>query len=264
MAGFRNRFFGGLTLIAMLCTIGGTIHHACFFPCTVKGAVKEAIKEENMEAFHKISVTSDTGSLVISEGSSYSFTVPEDFTDEVTYEVKDDTLKVVTKNPTPHLSVINKGVMTITVPSDTSLSGLDVDLAMGGLDLASLSVDKTKLVLAMGAITAGGCSLGETELNAAMGGITLDDCQGSTLDVEAAMGSIKLNKVDYDKIDAEADMGSITIQHKTSPADLTLDLQTAMGRVTVDGEKCGSSYNQKGSSGKEIEAKSSMGSIEIE
>lgn len=172
-------------------------------------------------------------------------------------------------------------VLTITLPPE-ALRSLDLYLAMGDVDLGSLSVDDMDLELSMGDLSAKAVRSREFSADMAMGNIQLEQLQANEADFALSMGSLAIDSAAVQELDAEMDMGDLKIARleglreaelELSAGDLTLGLadaadscrtnaRCALGEVTVNGQSQGTRY-QTSSGSAALSVQCSLGDIRL-
>lgn len=81
-------------------------------------------------------------------------------------------------------------MLTITAPENI-LHEIDIDLAMGDVDLGTLSLEELDLELAMGDVIANSLTVKDADFNLAMGDCHIDHLTAPKFDAELAMGTAR-------------------------------------------------------------------------
>lgn len=109
---------------------------------------------------------------------------------------------------------IDSAVLTITVPENI-LHKVDIDLAMGDVDLGTLSVEELDLELAMGDVIANSLTVKDADFNLAMGDCHIDYLSAPEFDAELAMGDCTIGML--------SGAQNVNISVITGDTDLTLE-----------------------------------------
>ena len=250
--------------ITLIAVIAGLAIHTNFLGSWIKAEEGEPVNK-TVEAFERLTVEADAGSLVVERGKEYRLEIGKALTPRTTYGVKNGEMTIRTKKLKWSRMITWKSKdkeIRLTVPDGAALDAAKLDLAMGSVTLNGITVDKLEVDEDMGSFTGADCTIGTADLKLSMGSVTLEDSKADEIEADANMGSITIRKCEANRITADADMGSITLKLKGRLDRMEMDLNTDMGSVTVDGDKKGKTYRQSGSAGK-IKASASMGSIVI-
>lgn len=167
-----------------------------------------------------------------------------------------------------------KSDLTLTVPENVSLEELEIELDCGNIAVKGVKSRKTEIIAACGNIELKKADLGELEVEADCGNVDMEEVtaseavlqadlgrvavlEGSTdrLYVKADCGQIDCRRIKADRVEldadcgsievsgdfsslkADCDLGSITVDTDRSEGEVSLDLNTSLGSVTVNGKK---------------------------
>lgn len=176
------------------------------------------------QEFSKIKMDVKVSSVTIEEGDDYSFRA--DFNRpslKPEYTITNGELYVTQKSV--HKSGNNNCHIVITVPRFTQLEKLDVTVNVGELNIRNLSFYE--------------------------GNITNN------------VGEIDVKNVTFDNLDVVNNVGEIDIYPTEDFEEYSLDLETNIGEVHVDGNNHKKQYSSKGTTDKYIRAKTNVGEISI-
>ncbi len=254
--------------ITVLCVIIGSIVHVTGFLVRIgRGAemfgfgknakkVTETLSEGD---FSELSVDLDLGNIVIKSGDgNVEWNGSEELKPEVSAE--NGKLKIKQKDGRLLTGAALNNTLTISVPS--ALKKLDVKSDMGNLDVSGITAGKTDLKVSAGNITIKDAGLGDLEADANAGDIRFDSLSAEKAEFDSNAGNIKGSvSGSFKSLKADTDLGNIELKLDCARSELTLDLKTDLGNVTVNGEKTGSGKNGSGSSS--VKADTDMGNINI-
>ena len=105
-------------------------------------------------------------------------------------------------------------MLTITAPENI-LHKVDIDLAMGDVDLGTLSVEELDLELAMGGVSADSLTVKDADFDLAMGDCHIDHLTAPEFDAELAMGDCTIGML--------SGAQDVSISVITGDTDLTLE-----------------------------------------
>ncbi|MEI3249705.1 MAG: DUF4097 family beta strand repeat-containing protein [Faecalibacterium sp.] len=130
----------------------------------------------------------------------------------------------------------DSALLTITVPENI-LHEVDIDLAMGDVDLGTLSLDELDLELAMGNVSANSLTVKDADFDLAMGGCHIDHLSAPEFDAELAMGDCTIGLLSgAQDVNISVTLGKAALTLEGSASDYTLVTNGLMGTSTQDGK----------------------------
>ena len=130
----------------------------------------------------------------------------------------------------------DSALLTVTVPENI-LHEVDIDLAMGDVDLGTLSLDELDLELAMGDVSADSLTVKEADFDLAMGGCHIDHLSAPEFDAELAMGDCTIGMLSgAQDVNISVTLGKAALTLEGSASDYTLVTNGLMGTSTQDGK----------------------------
>ena len=130
----------------------------------------------------------------------------------------------------------DSALLTVTVPENI-LHEVDIDLAMGDVDLGTLSLDELDLELAMGNVSADSLTVKEADFDLAMGGCHIDHLSAPEFDAELAMGDCTIGLLSgAQDVNISVTLGKAALTLEGSASDYTLVTNGLMGTSTQDGK----------------------------
>jgi len=186
------------------------------------------------------------------DGFSATYTGRSDYMPIITGE--DKTLKVIQEKNSEIINFnffkmdkrknIKAGnLLTITVPEGAELTDLNVQCALGDIDIKDVLSQKIEIE----------CGLGD---------IKISDSVADGIVIEGDMGDITFDAVDVNAIDAELSMGNFEAELVRETSDYSMDLSVTMGKCKVDGKSVSNKYSSSVSNDN-IKIECDMGDIDI-
>lgn len=130
----------------------------------------------------------------------------------------------------------DSALLTVTVPENI-LHEVDIDLAMGNVDLGTLSLDELDLELAMGDVSADSLTVKEADFDLAMGSCHIDHLSAPEFDAELAMGDCTIGLLSgAQDVNISVTLGKAALTLEGSASDYTLVTNGLMGTSTPDGK----------------------------
>ena len=149
---------------------------------------------------------------------------------------------------------IDSAVLTITAPENI-LHEIDIDLAMGDVDLGTLSLEELDLELAMGDVIANSLTVKDADFNLAMGDCHIDHLTAPKFDAELAMGDCT--------IDMLSGAQDVSISAITGDTDLTLEGSASDYTLVTNGLTGTSIHDGKANTSRKISLSSTTGDLSI-
>lgn len=135
-------------------------------------------------------------------------------------------------------------VLTITLP-DVLLDEVDLEIALGSVDLGSLKANTVDAKLALGELKG-------------------DQPQIRDLEAELALGDLEINCLrGANDLEAKLAMGSASLMLEGSPTEYEMEL-TAIGTITVNGQQQTGRYTANQNARREVQMNTSMGDITLD
>jgi len=130
----------------------------------------------------------------------------------------------------------DSALLTVTVPENI-LHEVDIDLAMGNVDLGTLSLDELDLELAMGDVSADSLTVKEADFDLAMGSCHIDHLSAPEFDAELAMGDCTIGLLSgAQDVNISVTIGKAALTLEGSASDYTLVTNGLMGTSIQDGK----------------------------
>ena len=148
----------------------------------------------------------------------------------------------------------DSALLTITVPENI-LHEVDIDLAMGDVDLGTLSLDELDLELAMGSVSADSLTVKDADFDLAMGGCHIDHLSAPEFDAEIAVGDCTIGMLSGAR--------DVNISVITGDTDLTLEGSASDYYLVTNGLMGTSIHDGKANTSRKISLSSTTGDFSI-
>ena len=277
----KNVYLIILTLVTVICIIGGTCYHlvdwgvsflshlpfASFYSDsddTESSGTTLSTGTVSLPSFNTVKIDSKVMNLSIEKGDDYS--IQCDSTEKLNpkYEIKDKTLIVSQKQKIKVHNFMNtqKCSVHITIPEDTALELINVDGSVGDINLSNLNVTTIKIDSSVGDIELDDCKTDSIDIDTSTGDVKLNGCEANEINVDTSVGDTVLKDITFEKLYVDGSVGDVKVSSPKDLSDYAYDLDTSIGEVSINGVSHKKEYQQKGTGGK-ITVDNSTGDISI-
>lgn len=277
----KNVYLIILTLVTVICIIGGTCYHlvgwgvsflshlpfASFYSDsddTESSGTTLSTGTVLLPSFNTVKIDSKVMNLSIEKGDDYS--IQCDSTEKLNpkYEIKDKTLIVSQKQKIKVHNFMNtqKCSVHITIPEDTTLELINVDGATGDINLSNLDVTTLKIDNSVGDVKMDDCKTDSIDIDTSTGDVKLNGCEANEINVDTSVGDTVLKDITFEKLYVDGSVGDVKVSSPKDLSDYAYDLDTSIGEVSINGVSHKKEYQQKGTGGK-ITVDNSTGDISI-
>lgn len=196
-----------------------------------------------LTAFSRVEVKGAVADVVVQPGDNYFFSVEYGPKEHWDYELNGDTL-AITGDGVSNLFATAKGaIILVTYPADTQLGSVDVCLDVGGVTVDGVKGETGFLETNVGDVNVTGSTFTELICAADTGDIWVENGEFNALDCKSNVGDVAVCNVSLgSQIKLTSDVGSITADLAGSPHDWSLDLETGVGDVWVNGQFVSDDY----------------------
>ena len=223
-----------IAILTVLCIIVGTTYNYS----NIKKSVQYVFNNNRtdwdnvdsykniLESFNKINIDSKIMEINIEEGSDYSFQTS--FTkDSLEPQVKVVNGELFIKQNSVRKSVsgLNNCTITITVPKDKDINEITIESNISEVNINNIKVNK--------------------------------------IDIENNIGEISIDNVFFNELRADSNIGEVKVQLPDNFNDYNIKTESNIGIINIGGKDFKKSYNQKGSTFKEIKIETNIGEIKI-
>lgn len=277
----KNVYLIILTLITIICIVGGTCYHlvgwgvsflshlpfASFYSDsddTESSGTTLSTDTVSLPSFNTVKIDSKVMNLSIEKGDDYS--IQCDSTEKLNpkYEIKDNTLIVSQKQKIKIHNFMNtqKCSVHITIPEDTTLELINVDGATGDINLSNLDVTTLKIDNSVGDVKMDDCKTDSIDIDTSTGDVKLNGCEANEINVDTSVGDTVLKDIIFEKLYVDGSVGDVKVSSSKDLSGYAYDLDTSIGDVSINGVSHKKEYQQKGTGGK-ITVDNSTGDISI-
>ena len=181
-----------------------------------QGKVGYTDVDKVLKSFENIDVEIDMMEVQIVEGEDYKVEIHYLSSDEMSYEVKNDTLICVERNTKEFKNRQNS--MTIYVPKGVALNKVNIASGMGDSTVTNLTA--ANIVVENG-----------------MGDFDAKEVICETIDVELGMGDAKIAGTIKGDINIDNGMGDVKLDLTGKRQDYNYDIDRGMGSIKIAGTK---------------------------
>lgn len=277
----KNVYLIILTIVTVICIIGGTCYHlvgwgvsflshlpfASFYSDsddTESSGTTLSTDTVSLPSFNTVKIDSKVMNLSIEKGDDYSIQCDAEEKLNPKYEIKDNTLIVSQKQKIKvHNFMKNpKCSVHITIPEDTTLELINIDGATGDISLSNLDVTTLKIDNSVGDVKMDNCKIASIGIDTSTGDVKLNDCEANEIDVDTSVGDTVIKDNIFEKLYVDGSVGDVKVSSSKDLSDYAYDLDTSIGDVSINGVSHKKEYQQKGTGGK-ITVDNSTGDISI-
>lgn len=265
----KNVYLIILTIVTVICIIGGTCYHlvgwgvsflshlpfASFYSDsddTESSGTTLSTDTVSLPSFNTVKIDSKVMNLSIEKGDDYSIQCDADEKLNPKYEIKDNTLIVSQKQKIKvHNFMKNpKCSVHITIPEDTTLELINIDGATGDISLSNLDVTTLKIDNSVGDVKMDNCKIASIGIDTSTGDVKLNDCEANEIDVDTSVGDTVIKDNIFEKLYVDGSVGDVKVSSSKDLSDYAYDLDTSIGDVSINGVSHKKEYQQKGTGGK--------------
>lgn len=154
--------------------------------------------------------------------------------------------------------------VTVTVPEGTLLDRVELDTALGDIDLCQVRAGSVNARTALGDVWTSGTAADAITLRTNLGDVDGKDLDAGSLTMRSSLGDISLECMPAAEMELHTDMGEIDVELACSIGDCSYTLSTNLGTCSVDGSGQGKSARQTVSgSAYRLDATSNMGGVKL-
>ena len=181
---------------------------------------------ETISEFSALDVNLKVGGLKIERGNKWQIeaTYPNSYL-KPEYNLKDGKL-TISQPDYRNKKLTNKGCsVVITVPFGTELDKVSIKMDVGAVEISGVDIQK-----------------------------------GS---IDTDVGAIAVSNVDFDDLDLDSDVGAVSIELVEPVENYSINVNSDLGGIVVDGKNVKRRYSQKGSSSKQLRINTDVGGVEV-
>lgn len=158
----------------------------------------------------------------------------------------------------------NEGISyKIYYPKGTKVELIDMDNNIGEIAVSNIQTETLNIRLDVGNIKLVDLTAGNVDVDLSLGDIKMENIQTNSLSAISNMGDIAIDGILKGKNTFATDMGDIKVETTLEKDYYSLELDTKLGDIKVDGENIGGLYQVNNSADNTIDAQSSAGDIKV-
>ena len=194
----------------------------------------------------EIAANLDLGDLKIRQGSTFGVQYEGDDRFEPEVEIENGKLTIEQENRDLNLTWGNiKCEVTVTIPEETDLKSVDIDLNLGDVELASLTV------------SAG-------TIHNSLGDIDVENCRLGTMNIESDLGDVDVIECTFRELTVDQNMGDVDVTTRQDMSAASIELETSLGEVKINGKGQGTEFRTDGDGGVLLAVENDMGDIKLD
>ncbi|WP_027438218.1 DUF4097 family beta strand repeat-containing protein [Lachnospira multipara] len=223
-----------ITLIAVLLGLYINVFRYSF-NFDFSGAKSSTIDYSGKEV-NQINANIDAANVRILYGDSFKVEYNLPSKSEINANLEDGNLTIEENNSSKVVGVSffgnNSGVITITLPYDTNLDKIDIDLSAGNIDIDEIASATTSIKNSAGNVELYKVSIENLNINTSVGNVKVTDCTVNDCIIDVKTGNIKVKDSDIETGSCTCQVGNVKISGDIG--DLKAD--SKLGNVKVNGE----------------------------
>lgn len=154
--------------------------------------------------------------------------------------------------------------VTVTVPEGTLLDRVELNTALGDIDLCLVHAGSVDAHTALGDVWVSGAAADTITLRTNLGDVDGKDLDTDSLTMKSNMGDVRLEGAPAADMELHTDLGEIDAELACSAGDCSYALSTNLGTCSVDGSGQGKSARQNLSGAAyRLDAHSNMGAVKL-
>lgn len=228
--------FLSVAIISTIATVSTTI-------LSITGIIEAPNSEkieftETYENITSLNISLKHSQLTIEKGETFKLTANSE--KDFSPKVQNGTLIIreKSKNFLKSLFWKNTNQYTLTIPEDSTFDHIEINLDAGKAHLNNLNTQKLKINAGAGKITASNLSAHkEAKIQGGVGKFDLTDCSFNNLSMECGVGKLTFKGNITGKSKINSGIGAVNIQLTGQKQDYEININTGLGRLTIDGIK---------------------------
>jgi len=156
-----------------------------------------------------------------------------------------------------------KGVITLTVSDHTELDRIKIEMGVGSVTIEDMNVAELDVECGVGIFTCENVRAEYAQIKGGVGSVKCSEVQFDGLEMEGGIGGISVDGVLTGKTSVVAGMGTIELEIHVKREDYNLNVETGLGSIYVDGEKCSDIKESNNSQNNLLNVEGGIGSVKI-
>lgn len=151
----------------------------------------------------------------------------------------------------------------ILIPPEKVFDKVEVDAGVGSLNMNSIICEKLDIDCGVGNVEGINIKAEKADIDGGVGNIVLKDVEFEGLDVDGGVGDIEISGNLFGNTDVSTGMGDAELNIKGNRDDYNIKVDSGVGSVRVDGEKCGDINLRNSDADNKLDIDGGVGSIGI-
>ncbi|MGE7915951.1 DUF4097 family beta strand repeat-containing protein [Lysinibacillus xylanilyticus] len=219
-----------------------------------------------LDDFTSINIVNDYGDVEIVTSNRYALetNVVED--DDITYNIKDNTLTIETKGKKKNglqfgFGSFNTRSITIYVPKDVKLKTVDIDSNFGDMTIRDLNYQQLNLIENYGDIIFKNTTGDKTAITQSFGDVKLQQFSSNGFVVESENGDINIDGTLNGQSTITSNFGDTTLDLQNKKSEIGFELNTDFGDLSVDKKEQNGKASQSYKGDNQLKATTSHGDL---
>ena len=223
---------------------------------------------KDFSGIEQLDINNKVGRLIVKPGSGFrveATNVSEDFRAEVINK----TLKIEEPDYFNNFLWFNfgtsrtKAIITVYVPEDFEADRIDIDSGAGEVELQDLNAQRLIINAGVGDIYGENLTAMKVEIDGGVGNMDLVDVNFTDVDFDSGVGNIRVKGMIFGKSDFDCGVGNVRIQLNGARDDYALDVNSGLGKVTINGSKVSRDYKDNYKTDNIIRISGGVGDVDV-
>ncbi len=257
----KNVFLIIITVLTVICIIGGTFHHFGVFrkdSLNLTSSIKRGFKNGGLH--FNFSHLDDEDEEI--EDFDFDDDDPKSFDSEAISEFKELDVKMHVGG----LKIERGNKWEIKSKYSRSYLKPAYDLKNGKLSISQPDFKRSRIGNQSARIVITvpfGTKIEKLSANIDVGAIELSGFDIGTGSIDTDVGAIAVSNVNFKDLDLDSDVGAVSIELVEPVENYDISIKSDVGGIVVDGKNVRRSYSQKGGKDKRLRINTDVGGIEV-
>ena len=181
---------------------------------------------KTLEAFDQLVIDASVLGVIVERGTSYSITAKYNNSRlKPEYSLKDGRLYITQRVKRRNFVGNNTSKVVVTVPYNTSLDKIDIDIDVGAVEMSGFDVDNAN--------------------------------------IRTDVGAVAVSKLDFKDLVIKSDVGAVAVELLEDVTKYDISAKSDVGGIQVDNASVKRRYSNEGTNGKKLRINTNVGGIEI-
>lgn len=157
-----------------------------------------------------------------------------------------------------------KGSIDIYVAEKTNFKEVDIKIGVGNVSIEDMTATRLDIECGVGTFSCNDTKAETVRIRGGVGNVDCEDVIFKGLSIEGGVGDINVEGELYGKIGISAGMGDISIDIDGNRNEYSWSIETGLGSVIIDGEKCEDTNFNNNSQNNLIDIKGGVGTVTVD